>query len=97
MNVIEVAVRDENGVHARELVPGGILRIAADPRIHHDDFARGLLELKCAVSEPFYGGGGWLDDRAIFRRSSLFFFPGIDNRRDLLEQLRGRRFGTSAN
>ena len=27
----------------------------------------------------------------------LFFFPGIHNRRDLLEQRRARRIGTSAN
>ena len=60
------------------------------------------MELECAVSEP----GNlhtkiilrltWLDG-AIPQQSSLSFFPGIDNGRNLLEQRRARRIRTPAN
>jgi hypothetical protein len=46
VDVVEVAVRDADGVNALDLVVFGIGRVALGPGVHEDDLARGKFELE---------------------------------------------------
>src|SRR5579871_4118404 len=52
MNVIEMAMRDADGVDARELEAWRIRRVPFRPRIHDYDLSRRHTEAEGAVSQP---------------------------------------------
>src|SRR5205807_295493 len=52
VDMIEMPVRDADGVHALDLVSFRIRGIAVGPGIHQDDLARRELELERAVAQP---------------------------------------------
>jgi hypothetical protein len=52
VNMIEVAVADENRVYARDLKPGWVLRVAVCPRIDDDCFPAIHYQLKGPVAKP---------------------------------------------
>ena len=41
VHVVEVPVRDADRIHALDLVPLRVRRVALGPRVHQDDLARG--------------------------------------------------------
>src|SRR5262249_54298804 len=51
-DVIEVAVRNQDCIHALDLVLRGIRRVAFGPGIHEEDFASAQAKLKRAVPQP---------------------------------------------
>ena len=52
VNVVEMAMRDADGVDALDCVRFRICGVAVDPRVHQNDLARGEPELEGAVSKP---------------------------------------------
>jgi hypothetical protein len=52
MDMIEVPVRNQDRIHALDLVLGGIRWIALGPGIHKENFASAQTNLKRAVSKP---------------------------------------------
>ena len=52
MDMIEMAVRNQNDVHAVDGMTLGICGIPFDPRIDQDNFSSGQPELVGSVTEP---------------------------------------------
>src|SRR3984957_16630519 len=52
VNMIEMAVRDQNYIDAIDRVSHRICGVAVDPRIHQNHFASFEAELICSVTEP---------------------------------------------